>query len=175
MTCPYRPYRDRPCRPYRLARASRAVLTVVLAGGLLLAARPAQAVNTDSGFITGLTLASIGGAGALVAGIGSFAYMAHREHTGGWGWLSLLSGGMTVTGGLLMAANDSQASRRGGAGAIIGVGVLAVTIGIVGLTLYSPEAKRRNALERTTMGISPLLLATPAGEQVPALGFHGVF
>ena len=158
-----------------MTRPYRALVATFLVFALLLSARPARAVNTDSGFITGLTLASIGGAGAVVAGIGSFAYMAHREHTGGWGWLSLLSGGMTMTGGLLMAANDSRASSGGGAGAIVGVGVLAVTIGIVGLTLYSPEAKRRNALERAAMRLSPLLLATPAGEQVPALGIHGVF
>jgi hypothetical protein len=153
----------------------RSILACVLVAGLSLVARPAHAINTDSGFITGLTLASIGGAGAVVSGIGSFAYMVHREHTGGWGWLSLLSGGMTLTGGLLMAANDSLASRGGGAGAIIGVGVLATTIGIVGLTLYSPKAKRRNALERSAMRLSPLILATPTGQQVPALGIHGVF
>ncbi len=158
-----------------MRRPRPALIAALLAFGLLCSARPARAVNTDSGFITGLTFASIGGAGALVAGIGSFAYIVHREHAGGWGWLSLLSGGITVTGGLLMAANDAEASSGGGAGAIVGVGVLAVTIGIVGLTLYSPKAKRRNALERTAMGLSPLLLATPAGDHVPALGIHGVF
>ena len=149
------------------------IVALTSASLLILAARPAHAVNTDSGFITGLTLASIAGAGSIVAGIGSFAYMAHREHTGGWGWLSLLSGGLTMTGGLLMAANDEKMQRQGGAGALVAFGVLSITVGIVGLTLYSPEAKRSNARKR--ISLAPLLLATPTGDQVPALGFHGVF
>lgn len=140
---------------------------------LLAASQRADAINTTPGFVTGLTLASIGGAGSLVSGIGSFAFIAHRQYTGGWGWLSLLSGGMTLTGGLLMATNDRIANSSGGAGAIVGVGILSVVVGIVGLTLYSPEAKRRHARELAQ--VAPILLTTPRGEQVPALGIHGVF
>lgn len=152
---------------------SRLPASVLLALLVLLAPHSARAFNTKPEFVAGLSLGSIGAAGAIVSGIGCFAYIAHREHAGGWGWLSLLSGIPTITGGILMANNDRLAKPMGAV--LIGFGILSISTGIVGLSLQTPEAKREWRKRRRRVQWGPLLLASPTGDQVPALGVYGVF
>jgi len=137
---------------------------------VLVASRPAWAETPErSNFIAGLTIGSIGAAGAIVAGIGSFAYIAETEHTGIWGWLALLSGGATFAGGIVMAKNEPKAEVGGIAA--IGLGVFSTALGIIGLSLQTPEAKRRNAV----WNITPLLGTGASGERLTMLGLQGVF
>lgn len=149
----------------------RPALVALVCCSLLLCASPLRAETKAerSEFVTGLTLASVGGAGAVVATVGSFAYIAHTEDTGIWGWMALISGTLTFSGGVVMA--NSQPKGEVGGIISIGAGIFSVALGVIGLSLQTPEEKRRNAV----WSLTPLLATGAGGERLTMLGLQGVF
>lgn len=117
------------------------IVTLAVAVACLVTPQTAHA-KADGGFVTGLSVMSFGAAAAIVSGIGSTAYIAQREHSGTWGWISLFSGIATTVGGIVVLELEPWA--RTGGSAAIAVGVLSVGVGMVGLVLEGPEAKHRD-------------------------------
>jgi hypothetical protein len=149
-----------------LLRLTRTFISTLLLTALLFI-QPGKVGAEERRFVTGLTLSSIGATGAVVAGFGSLAYISNLEHAGGWAWLSLASGGLTMAGGIILA-NSRDSATAGGISALI-TGILSISIGAAGLTLQSPESKRRTWLFR------PQLATAPSGQLVPMFGVDGVF
>lgn len=122
--------------------------------------KPARA-ETDPGLVAGISLASFGAAGAAVGLVGSVAHLVHREPTGLWGWLSLGSGALMLSGGIVMSESDRNA--RGWASAAIAVGVVTMLTGVVGLILpdpdsYPPPVWAFTPVVSTTAGPNPVTI-----------------
>lgn len=130
-------------------------------------ARPAAADVSDPVTITGITLASLGGAATIVSGVGSLIFIANLENSGGWGWLSLLSGAATGAGGIVLVNHESAATAPGTLAIVFGA--LSIVAGIAGLSLESPEAK---ASAHAWLGLSPTWIARDGGG---TLALQGVF
>lgn len=113
------------------------VRAIIVLSVIALSATPARA-ETDPGLIAGISLASFGAAGAAVGLVGSVAHLVHREPTGVWGWLSLGSGALLLSGGIVMSETDRDA--RGWASAAIALGVVTMLTGVVGLVLPHPDS-----------------------------------
>lgn len=116
----------------------------------------------------GITLGSLGGAGALVANFGSLIYIVDRENTGGWGWLSLASGTVLAIGGISLSEAQEPTGRDAAASLIAG-GVGTVAIGLVGLVLPR-HGSRFHAVRRAAL----LPLWLPDGAAA-GLALGGVF
>lgn len=133
-----------------------------------LAAAPAVA-RTDGGYVLGVGLSSAGAVAAVTCGFANMAHILDRRPTRTWGWLSIVAGGMSVAGGVVLDRH------RGGAVPVAGVlalGVLSVSTGITALLLQSPEAEAR---VRQRWGFAPVVSSLGSGRRGALLGVQGVY
>lgn len=149
-----------------LHTSARKLVAAAVLCSLVAASAPAHAIGQRATW--GITLGSIGGAASLVADFGSMIYIVDREHTGGWGWLSLASGTVFAIGGISLAEAWEPMARDVAPWVTLG-GVATVVVGIVGLVLPR-HGSRYHALRRASL--LPLLIPERAAG---GLALGGVF
>ncbi|MCA9667958.1 MAG: hypothetical protein KC503_20310 [Myxococcales bacterium] len=145
----------------------RSILAALLAVAFTLATTRHARAETDPQIVAGITLAAVGGAGALVSDFGSLIYIADLEYARGWGWLSLLSGLTTGAGGIILARVEPKARVIGPL--TIAFSALTIIIGIVGVSL----PRRTSKWHSLSLTMAPVM--TPDGGQGAALTVGGRF
>jgi hypothetical protein len=131
----------------------------------VLAGHPAWAESSfDSTFVAGVTVATVAGAAALTADIGTLVHAVEGEYGGAWAWIAIFSGIATMIGGIVIAKSPKK--ERAMASAFIPAGILSSVIGIVGVSL----PRRDSPAFLSRIRISPVVLSDVVGDPAAGVG-----